>query len=102
MTAIAAFVPDLMDRSRVAAAAPGAVFVASPAELVDLGAELVVVDLHRPGVLEVIPLLEGRTIGFASHVARELLESARTAGCDEVLPRSEFFRRLPLLFDSPR
>ncbi|MDQ1373520.1 MAG: hypothetical protein QOJ09_858, partial [Actinomycetota bacterium] len=35
-----------------------------------------------------------RTIGFGSHVDRELLDAARAAGCDEVMARSEFFRRV--------
>jgi hypothetical protein len=39
-----------------------------------------------------------RVIGFGPHVDDELLQAARTAGVDEVLPRSAFFRRLtPIL-----
>jgi hypothetical protein len=45
-------------------------------------------------VLDVLPRLgHARTIGFASHVDDELIGAARAAGCDEVLPRSVFFRR---------
>lgn len=97
MTRVAAFVPDLMDRSKVAAAAPGDVtFVRSAAELADAGAEVVVVDLARPGVLDALPgLTATRTVGFASHVDRELVEAAKAAGCSEVLPRSRFFASLP-------
>ena len=96
MTRIAAYVPDLMDRSKVEAAAGADVtFVRSPAELAGAGAELVVVDLARPGVLEALPGLAGvRSIGFASHVDRQLAEAAEAAGCSEVLPRSRFFTSL--------
>jgi hypothetical protein len=92
-----AYVPDLMDRSKVAAAAPGAVFVGSPADLAARAAEadLVVVDLGRPGVLDALADLGGvRTIGFASHVAGDVIAAAQTAGCDEVLPRSRFFAQV--------
>lgn len=96
MARVVAYVPDLMDRSRLGAI-EGLAFVASPAELADaaVGAELVVVDLSRPGVLEALAGLRGvRTVGFGSHVDRELLASAEAAGCAEVLPRSRFFARL--------
>ena len=96
MTRIAAFVPDLMDRSKVAAAGGTDVtFVRTADDLASVGAEVVVVDLARPGVLDALPALAGaRTIGFASHVDRELIDAARAAGCDEVLPRSRFFTAL--------
>ena len=91
---VVAYVPDLMDRSRISAAAPGVTFVSSPAALSAAEADLVVVDLSRPGVLEAIPSLSAKTIGFASHVDRATIEAARAAGCGEVLARSEFFRRV--------
>ena len=94
MTRNVAYVPDLMDRSRLARL--GSVsFVSTPGELTDAEADVVVVDLSRPGVLEAVAGLEGvRTIGFGSHVDHELLDAARAAGCGEVLPRSRFFARL--------
>ena len=96
MTRIAAYVPDLMDRSKVAAAAGDEVtFARTPADLAGMGADLVVVDLARPGVLEALPGLGGaRTIGFASHVDRDLAAAAEAAGCGEVLARSRFFSSL--------
>jgi len=98
---IAAYVPDLMDRSKVAAAADGRVtFVSRPDELVGVDADLVVVDLDRPGVLEVLSRIEARTVGFGSHVQRHLLEAARAAGCDHVLARSAFFSRAVTLLSS--
>ena len=97
---VAAYVPDLMDRSRVSAAAPGVVFVARPEDLAATDATVVVVDLGRPGVLDVVPHLAGRrVVGFGSHVDVELLDAARAAGCGEVLRRSEFFRRLGELLE---
>lgn len=100
MSRIAAYVPDLMDRSKVAAAGGGDVtFVPSPADLPGAGAAVVVVDLARPGVLEVLGRLGAgvRSIGFASHVDTALIEAAREAGCGLVLPRSKFFAGLPEL-----
>jgi hypothetical protein len=89
-----AFVPDLMDRSRLSGL--DVTFVTRPDELAPAGAgDTVVVDLSRPGVLEALAGLGGgvRTIGFGSHVDRDLLEHAGASGCGEVLARSEFFRR---------
>ena len=105
MTAVVAFVPDLMDRSKVAAVGGDRVaFVSSVSALaaVDPAVDLVVVDLARPGVLAALSRLRAggstvRVIGFGSHVERELLDAARAAGCDEVLARSAFFGRLPQL-----
>jgi len=94
VTRVAAYAPDLMDRSKLAAAGD-VTFVADPSELAAAGADLVVVDLSRPGVLDALAGLAGvRTIGFGSHVDHELLAAARAAGCEEVLPRSRFFARL--------
>jgi len=96
-----AYAPDLMDRSRISGV-PGADvrFVTSPAELAamsaDVRADLVVVDLGRPGVLDAIAAgdVTGRIVGFGSHVDGALLDAAREVGCHEVLPRSRFFARL--------
>jgi hypothetical protein len=100
---ILALTPDLMDRSKVGAAAKALdaeVRFVARAELVgDLATELaptvVVLDLSRPGVLDAIAAVAGvegrRVVGFGSHVDRELLAAAGDAGCDEVLARSQFF-----------
>ena len=94
MTRVVALVPDLMDRSRLGAVAE-ITFVSSPAGLAAAAAaaDVVVVDLSRPGAWDAVRGLDARVIGFAPHVERELLEAASVAGCDEVLPRSVFFRR---------
>jgi hypothetical protein len=95
MRSIVAYVPDLMDRSKVAAAAK-VTFVADVDSLVAAadGADLVIVDLTRPGVVGSLTSLGAPVIGFANHTQRELLDGARAAGCVEALPRSAFFSRL--------
>ena len=93
MTRVAAYVPDLLDRSKVAAAGE-VTFVRDPSELASIVADVVVVDLAAPGALDVLPSIDARTIGFGRHTARDLLAAARDAGCDEVYLRSEFFARV--------
>jgi len=95
-TRIVAYVPDLMDRSKVATAGD-TVFVSRPADLAGLsaGADVVVVDLTRPGAVEALADLgQSRVIGFANHTSRDVMDAARAAGCEHVLARSEFFSRL--------
>jgi len=101
-TPMVAYVPDLMDRSRVELAGRAAgrtvEFVGQPEDLpaaVERGARFVVVDLAQARVLDVLVRLgPAHTVGFASHVDKSLLAAAREAGCDEVLARSAVFRRL--------
>ncbi len=95
---VVAYVPDLMDRSRLSAV-PGIDlrFVNTPGELASLASgwvpDAVVVDLGRPGVIDALQAggIPGRIIGFGSHVDTETLDAARATGCQEVLPRSRFF-----------
>jgi hypothetical protein len=63
------------------------------------GPILAALDLHNPGldIDAIIPQLKAincRAIGFGSHVDAARLKAARSAGCDEVLPRSAFFEGL--------
>lgn len=95
---VLAYVPDLMDRSRFGGFAVE--FVTAPEELARAGAgDLVVADLSRPGVLDAITGVgaDVNSIGFGSHVDRELLGAATAAGWRRVMARSEFFRTLPEL-----
>ena len=96
--AVAAYTPDLMDRSKISAAIAECRFVARPEALVGLaGIDVVVVDLSKRGVLEVLPdIVAGgaRVIAFGSHVDHKLLAAAGEAGVTDVLPRSRFFSRL--------
>ncbi len=103
MKRVVAYVPDLMDRSKVAAAAD-VTFVAQPGELADAAvinrAELVVVDVTRPGVVDVLPDISVPVLGFSKHTNREAIDSALAAGADQVLARSAFFARLDQLLAS--
>ncbi len=96
---VVAYAPDLADASKVKARFPGARMVRRPDALLDtaieLDADLVVVDLSRPGVIDILEALtEDRlVVGFASHVDEATIERANAAGC-EALARSVFFRRL--------
>lgn len=83
---------DLMDRSRFPA---GATFVRRGADL-DADADVVAVDLSRPDAIEAIRRLRtmgstARIVAYGSHVDVDQLASARDAGADEVLARSQFF-----------
>lgn len=104
--AVVAFVPDLMDRSKVRSGFPDAELVPAPAKLADAVARaggatgrpvLVLVDLGRPGAFDAVRGLGAapgrRVVGFASHVDEAALAAARDAGV-EAVPRSVFFRRL--------
>ena len=95
--------PDLGDRSRIAAAAPDATFVGVAALLPRAaeGADVVLVDLSRAGVLDVIDevvALGGRVVGYGPHVEGELLAAATAAGI-EAVPRSRFFRDVGAMID---
>ncbi|MGH9277461.1 MAG: hypothetical protein ACRD12_05055 [Acidimicrobiales bacterium] len=102
---VVAYVPDLMDRSKVAGAGADVTFVARPGDLGDAvataGAELVVVDLTRPGVVDAVTGMGVPVLGFSKHTNREAMDAAVAAGVDQVMARSAFFSRLDeLLGDS--
>ena len=91
MARIAAFVPNLMDRSRFSG---DVVFVSDADELDTVDADLVIVDLDRCEHLADFVRPDTETIGFGPHVESELAEAARDAGYNQVLTRSVFFNRL--------
>jgi CheY-like chemotaxis protein len=101
---------DLIFFSRIAETAKEAGLVVrqarTPAELVALAAKSapggVILDLHNPG-LDLPALLADlkstcaampRVVAYGSHVEAEVLRAAREAGCDRVLPRSQFVKEL--------
>lgn len=90
---IAAYIPNLMDRSRFGR--NDVRFVRVAAEAAD--AQLVIVDLDRCTELGSFASLGGHTVGFGAHVDDDRLNEATRAGLDEVMARSAFFRRLPEL-----
>ncbi len=63
----------------------------------------VIVDLANPGldIVELNRWLEGqvaprpRVVAYGSHVDTATLRAARAAGCDVVMPRSQFVEELP-------
>jgi hypothetical protein len=90
---VCALVVDLMDRSRITAAVPDAVFVRDAVACG--GADIVIVDLARSGqhvraVRNAAPA--ARIVCFGPHVDDEGASAALAAGADIVLPRSRFFR----------
>ena len=101
MKRVVAYVPDLMDRSKVASAPAEVRFVSKPADLADAAApdttDLVVVDVTRAGVVEALPSLSVPVLGFSKHTNREAIDAALAAGADQVLARSAFFSRLDAL-----
>jgi DNA-binding NarL/FixJ family response regulator len=74
------------------------------AELNQAAPKLIVVDLnarHQP--VETIASLSSQNsqvpvVAFFSHVQRDLAQRARDAGCNEVMPRSEFTKDLGSIF----
>ena len=98
---VVALVPDLMDRSRLGGRAIEFVNAAALLPVVAAGASLVLVDLSRPGVFDVLDAVvesADRVVGFAPHVDDEALALAIGHGV-EALPRSVFFRRVEELLD---
>lgn len=74
----------------------------SPAAVLELAGReapaALILDLHHngldlPALLAALPV-RPRVIAYGSHVEAETLRAARKAGCDLVLPRSEFVARL--------
>lgn len=98
---VVALAPDLLDRSKIAAVLPDAAFVGTAALLptAAAGADLVVIDLARPGVLDVLDAVvaaapAGRVVGFGPHTEVDVLAAADAAGVTS-MPRSRFFADLP-------
>jgi hypothetical protein len=94
---VAAYVVDLMDRSKISAAGIHVTFVRSAGalgEAVGTGrVDLVIVDLGRPDALDAIASEAKRVpvVAFGSHVDTDRLEAAERAGAGVVLARSQFF-----------
>jgi hypothetical protein len=86
---VIAYVPDLMDRSKLQGVVDR--FVPTAEALRGEAADIVVVDLSRPGVLDVLPALDAPVVAFGRHDNVALLDAARAAGCAVVLARSKFF-----------
>ena len=101
---IAAFVDDLLFRSKIRAVAShtGAAveFVRDPADPSLAGATLAIIDLDGSGAIAAVSSLHTswpqlRLIGFVSHVNADRIREARAAGTIEVMARSAFVSALP-------
>lgn len=109
---IAAFVDDLLFRSKIRAAAShtGAAvsFVRDPADPALDAASLAIVDLDGSGAIAAVSALASarpdlRLVGYVSHVNADRIREARAAGAIEVMARSAFVNALPsLLADETR
>ena len=87
--------PDLVDRSHISAVLPDAELVSVAAQLPAAaeGADVVVVDVSRPGVLDVLAQVvasAGDVVAFGPHVDTAALAAATAAGA-RAMPRSRFF-----------
>ena len=51
-------------------------------------------ELNVAGLLAGLKVPRPPVIGFGSHVDKDTLDAAKTAGCDEVMPRSRFVKEL--------
>ena len=105
--AVLIFCDDLIFTSKIAATARACGIASSVARTqAALVAKLpaqpvgcVVVDLHNPTLdwLTLMPSLGAarpRLVGFGSHVDTATLKAAREAGCNLVMPRSQFVKLL--------
>jgi DNA-binding NarL/FixJ family response regulator len=96
---VLAAVDDLLFRSKIRATAKQAgvevAFARTPEEILARVRDL---NSGKTDPVRVIGLLKAenpvRTIAFASHVQVDLIDAAKRAGADEVLPRSAFAARL--------
>ena len=94
---IAAYTPDLMDRSKISSAAGAAghelSYVGAPEALVGLaGIDVIVIDLSKKGAAELaddIAAGGARILAYASHV-----DIPKLATTVQVMPRSTFFGSL--------
>ena len=105
---VLAAVDDLLFRSKIRATAKlvgvDVTFAQTPDDVLSqaraLRPSLAIFDLNsgKTDPVRVIGLLKAespvRTIAFASHVHLDLIDAAKDAGADEVLPRSAFAARL--------
>jgi CheY-like chemotaxis protein len=99
------FLAKILDAARRVGVAVEGVPAAKTQEcLLQAGAKAVILDLNSASAVDTIRELksdpatrEVPVVGFVSHVATEVVSSAKNAGCDVVLARSAFSKQLPEL-----
>ena len=103
---IAAFVDDLLFRSKIRAAASstGAAvsFLKDTADGSLENATLAILDLDSPAAIATLSTLQRswpslRLVGYVSHVNADRIREARAAGTIDVMARSAFVNALPSL-----
>ncbi|MEW6152589.1 MAG: hypothetical protein AB1673_01180 [Actinomycetota bacterium] len=98
MRKVVAYIPDLMDRSKVMSAGAIVTFVRDPTDLAATAAaedaDLVVVDVTRPGAVAAIEGVTTEVVAFANHTNRDAMDAAQAAGAGQVMARSAFFARI--------
>jgi DNA-binding NarL/FixJ family response regulator len=103
---IAAFVDDLLFRSKIRAVASHTGAAVSFFRAADdpalAEAAIAIVDLDGPGAVSTVSALRAawpslRVLGFVSHVHAERIRDARAAGATDVMARSAFVNALPEL-----
>ena len=109
---VLAAVEDLLFRSKISETATQlgieASFPRSPAKLIDAvhadPPDLLILDLNSSrfeplGILQTVKSDDATkdvtTVGFLSHVQKDLAVAAKEAGCDRVMARSAFTKDLP-------
>lgn len=101
----AAFVDDLLFRSKIRAAASGTgaavSFLRDATDPAVEKAAMAIVDLDAGGAIDTVRALRAswpslRIVGFVSHVHADRIREARAAGAD-VMARSAFVNALPSL-----
>ncbi len=116
MRIVLAAVEDLLFKSKISGTADSldvqVGFPRSPRKLLDTlreePPELLILDLNSAR-FEPLKLLQTinsdealagvRTLGFLSHVQKDLAVAAREAGCDRIMARSAFTKNLPRILD---
>lgn len=109
---VLAVVTDIMFSSRIFAEGRAAGVDVKPARSLEKlrerlagdSVQLVIIDLGAEGVdvMQAIAICRQQTaaipvLAFASHVQGDIIAAARKAGADEVLARSAFVQRLPMI-----
>ena len=104
---------DLIFTSRIAGEARAAGVVVKSARSIEIlknlaqtaKPRLLIIDLANPGLVieDLLTWINSlatderlRVVAYGSHVDTATLKAARAAGCDEVMPRSQFVERLPM------
>jgi DNA-binding NarL/FixJ family response regulator len=99
-------VRDLMFASKISATAKAAAaeieMLRDPQALSDKVGDRLIIDLNQPGTLEAAVAWKTidprrKVIGFVSHVDRQTIASAQSAGIDQIMPRSQFVAALETL-----